>query len=384
MFTIDVKRIYQPTLYNQEPRISVESGVIHRLGQQPKAERHLSAWEYDLVPGFIDLQINGAFGLDFTNQPDSIWQVGRQLPQFGITTCLPTIITSPIETIREALQVWKKGPPADYHGTFIPGLHLEGPFLNPKKKGAHEQDFLLPVDPNLVEDWKLENGVRLVTIAPEISGAVNLILALSQRGILISAGHSMADVHQTRAGISAGIRYATHLFNAMTTIHHREPGLVMALLERNDVSFGLIVDGYHVAPEMVRLAWHYRGNERMTLVTDAIAAMGMPPGAYQLAGQSIQVDGNTARLKDGTFAGSVLTPVKALQNLQSFTKCSKDEALACWTTNPAKALGLKDRGFVQTGNVADFVLLSSDQQVAATFTAGHLVYQAPWANLQWD
>ncbi|MBW6474340.1 MAG: N-acetylglucosamine-6-phosphate deacetylase [Anaerolineaceae bacterium] len=384
MFSIDARKIYHPEMFNREPRVSVDSGKFVTLGEQKKAGRHLRALEYDLVPGFIDLQINGAFGYDFTSQPDSIWQVAERLPEFGITTCLPTIITSPLEVMENALQVWRNNKPTGYQGTYLPGLHLEGPFLNPKKKGVHAAGLFHLADPRLVQEWTPQNGVRMVTIAPEIPGAINLIISLSQRGILMSAGHSLADVHQARAGFGAGIRYATHLFNAMTPIHHREPGLVMAILEHEEISYGMILDGLHVAPELVRMVWHYQGNRRLILVTDASAALGMPAGTYPLGNNEIQVDGISARLADGTLAGSILSPLKALQNLQSFTKCSFHEALACLTANPARVLGMRDRGVIRPGAVADFVLLSADQQVAATFVAGELVYQAPWANLQWD
>lgn len=384
MYTMDARKIYHPEMFNREPRISVDAGKFIFLGDQNKAGRHMRALEYDLVPGFIDLQINGAFGFDFTSQPDSIWQVTQRLPEFGITTCLPTIITSPMDVIDHALNVWKSNKPAGFQGTYLPGLHLEGPFLNPKKSGAHSESLFQLADPRLVQDWTPQNGVRMVTIAPEIPGAINLIITLNQRGILMSAGHSLADAHQARSGFGAGIRYATHLFNAMTPVHHREPGLVMAVLDHAEISFGMILDGIHVAPELVRLAWRYQGNRRLTLVSDAIAALGMPAGSYQLGNNEIQVDGFSARLADGTLAGSILTPLKALQNLQSFTKCSFQEALACWTANPARVLGMRDRGVIRPGAVADFVLLSTDQQVAATFVEGELVYQASWANLQWD
>ena len=155
-------------------------------------------------------------------------------------------------------------------------------------------------------------------------------------------------------------------------------------LDHEEISFGMIVDGLHVAPELVRLAWHYQGHQRLTLVTDAMAAQGMPAGVYPLGDQQVQVDRFSARLSDGTLAGSILTPIKALHNLQNFTKCSFQEALSCWTTNPARVLGLPDRGVIRPGAAADFILLSSEQEVAATFIAGELVYQAPWANLAWD
>jgi len=384
MFTIDVRKIYHPEIFNRKPRISVDSGKFISLGEQNKAIRHMRSLEFDLVPGFIELQINGAFGFDFTSHPDSIWRVAERLPEFGITTCLPTIITSPLNVMENAMQVWKNNKPVGFQGSYLPGLHFEGPFLNPKKKGVHAEGLFQLADPRLVQNWTPQNGVRMVTIAPEIPGAINLIITLSQRGILISAGHSLADAYQARAGFGAGIRYATHLFNAMTPVHHREPGLAIAVLDHAEVSFGMILDGLHVAPELVRMAWRYQGNRRLTLVTDASAALGMPAGTYPLGENEIQVDEFSAHLADGTLAGSILTPLKALQNLQTFTKSTFQEALACWTTNPARVLGLRDRGVIRPGAVADFVLLSADQEVAATFVAGELVYQAPWANLIWD
>ena len=384
MFTIDARRIYQPSIYSQKPRLSIDDGVFHQLGQQPTVNPHLKAWNYDLVPGFIDLQINGAFGFDFTSDPESIWNAGRRLPELGISTCLPTIITTSLKNIETALSVWRKGSPQEYQGTQIPGFHLEGPFLNPQKIGAHSASFIQVADPRLVEDWSPENGVQLVTIAPEMPGAVNLILNLHQRGIVMSAGHSLADIHQARAGFAAGIQFATHLFNVMTPVNHHDPGLAIAVLDNENVAFSLIVDGLHVAAEMVRLAWNYNGKERLVLVTDAMAALGMHPGAYPLGDQEIIVDSHSARLPDGTLAGSILTPVKAIQNLISFTNCSFQEALACWTTNPARLMGFKNRGVIKPGCAADFVLLNSDQQIAATFIAGELVYQAPWAQLNWD
>ncbi len=384
MFTIDARRIYQPSLYTQKPRLSIEGNKFHQIGQQPTANRHLKAWDYDLVPGFIELQVNGAFGFDFTSAPESIWQAGERLPELGISTCLPTIISTSLENIDNALKIWREGKPDSYQGTFMPGFHLEGPFLNPQKIGAHSVSFIQVADPRLVNDWSPENGVLLVTIAPEIPGAVNLILNLHQRGIVMSAGHSMADVHQAKAGFAAGINFATHLFNGMTPINHRDPGLAIAVLDHESVVFGMIVDGLHIAQEVVRLAWKYNGRERLVLVTDAIAALGMAPGKYPLGDKEINVDSNSARLPNGTLAGSILTPIKAIQNLMSFTKCSFQEALHCWTSNPAKLMGFKNRGFVKPGHAADFLLLTSDQKIAATFIAGELVYQAPWAQLNWD
>jgi len=384
MFSLDARKVYLPEQFNQEARISVQEDRIYKLGGQEKELRHLNALQYDLVPGFIDIQINGAFGYDFSSDPISIWEVGKKLPELGISTFLPTVITSPLSTISQALEIWQAGAPEGYQGAYIPGYHLEGPFLNPKKRGAHFIDHLKIPDPNLIEDWNIENGIRMVTIAPEIPGAKNIIVTLTQRGVVVSAGHSMADLYQAREGISAGIRVATHIFNAMTPIHHREPGLVMAVLDHAPTMFSLICDGQHLAAELVRMAWHYNGKNRMILISDAIAALGMPDGEYQLGEQSIQIQHQIARLEDGTLAGSVLEPLTALKNLMNITKCSLSEGLTCWTKNPASLLNLTGRGEIKPGSIADFVLMSVDQEIAATFVRGELVYQAPWADLKWE
>jgi N-acetylglucosamine-6-phosphate deacetylase len=384
MFSIDARRIYLPEPFHQEARISIQDEKVHRIGDQEKALRYLNALQYDLVPGFIDIQLNGGFGFDFTTQPETIWDVGEKLPELGITSFLPTIITSPLATIERALHSYQNGKPNDYQGANIPGFHLEGPFINPKKRGAHNIDFIQVPDPAIIEGWDPEAGVRMLTIAPELPGAKNLILTLNQRGVVISAGHSCADIFQAKEGFAAGVRCASHLFNAMTPIHHRDPSLVMAVLDNDSVMFSIICDGHHVAAEMIRLAWKYEGSNRMILISDAIAALGMPDGEYQLGDQAVTIHNQMVRLADGTLAGSVLKPTNALKNLMNTTKCSLSEALTCWTKNPASLLNLTNRGSLAPGAVADFVLLSVDQQIAATFVRGELVYQAPWATLKWE
>lgn len=384
MVTIDASRVFQPELLGTKARISLKNNQVLALGNQPKGLCHLDASRYDLVPGFIDLQINGAFGFDFTTEPDSLWMTGSRLPELGITTCLPTIVTSPVEVVERAIEVWRVGKPDDYRGTALEGLHLEGPFINPLKKGAHRVAFMRQPDLSLIESWTTENGVRMVTLAPELPESIKLIEALKQRGIIVSAGHSMADVDQAWAGFAAGISHATHLFNAMTPVSHHAPGLAIAVLDDPGISFGLIIDGLHVAPEIVRLVWKSAGHERLISLTDAMAGLGMPDGVYDLADMQVTVAEQSARLADGTLAGSVLTPAQALKNLQVFTGCSLEEALHGWTVNPARILGLSHKGTLKPGAQADIVLLSEEGEVTATFIASELVYQATWAELAWE
>jgi N-acetylglucosamine-6-phosphate deacetylase len=223
-------------------------------------------------------------------------------------------------------------------------------------------------------DWSPETGVRLVTLAPELAGAPALIHALTERGVVVSAGHSLATYDQAMAGFEAGIGYGTHLFNAMPPLNHRLPGLAGALLDHEQIFLGLIVDGTHVHPAMVRLVWQ-RARSRLTLVSDAIAAAGMPPGEYSLGGQEIIVSPTESRLADGTLAGCILMLDGALRSLIDQTGCSLIEALPVVTTNPARLLGYSStKGQIAAGYDADMVFLDADMGVIATMIGGQIVF----------
>jgi N-acetylglucosamine-6-phosphate deacetylase len=325
----------------------------------------------------IDLQVNGAFGVDFTANPSTMWDVAAQLPRFGVTSFLPTIITSPLETVDAARSIVCQRPPS-HLGAEPLGLHIEGPFLNPARKGAHNPEYLRLPSLDAVSAWSPETGVRLVTLAPELPGALEVVAALASRGVLVSSGHSMATHSEALAGFDAGVRYGTHLFNAMPPLAHREPGLPGALLSDGRPCCGFIPDGVHTHLAMISLAWKLLGPERFSMVTDCMAALGMGPGNHRLGDFDVQVDETSARLSDGTLAGSILSLDQGLRNLTSVTRCPLEEALATVTTTPARLLRLdQERGQIAAGFVADLVMLTPDLHVAATIASGRIVYRQP-------
>ena len=368
--------VYSPQQRIENAAVLVSGGRIAAVGDVacPPDALAIDADGLLLVPGFIDLQFNGGFGHDFTADPTTIWQVAEGLPRWGVTAFLPTIITSPLERIGAAQQVVLQQP-AGFRGAIPLGLHVEGPFLNPQKKGAHNPAYLRNPSLDAVVGWSPQTGVRLVTLAPELPGALLVVEVLASRGVLVSTGHSTATYDEASAAFDAGARYGTHLFNAMPTLLHREPALPGALLTDPRPMVGLIVDGIHTHPAVVSLVWQALGPERLNLVTDAMAALGMGPGTHLLGDFDVIVDDSSARLADGTLAGSILAMDQAVRNLIRFTGCSLPEALATVTTTPARALGLDcERGQIAPGYVADLVLLTPDLEVRGTVVGGELVY----------
>jgi N-acetylglucosamine-6-phosphate deacetylase len=382
MLQITNATIHTPDRVIQRGSVVIDGGRIASVGTQgevPAVEgaRHLDAGGRILTPGFIDLQVNGAFGHDFTADPTTIWQVAAGLPRYGVTAFLPTVITSPLEQVETGLRVVREGRPRGFRGAVPLGLHAEGPFLNAKKKGAHNQQYLRPPSVEAVTGWSPAAGMRLVTLAPELPGALDVVRTLTSRGVVVSTGHSMATYDEAVAGFDAGARYGTHLFNAMPALGHRDPGLPGALLSDDRMTVGFIADGVHTHRAIVALVWRMLGPTRMSLVTDAMAALGMPPGTHRLGDYDVIVDAATCRLADGTLAGSILELDQALRNLIEITGCTLGDALATMTTTPARLLGLeKEHGRVAPGFLADLVLLSSGLEVETTIVGGEVVYSA--------
>ena len=328
-----------------------------------------------VVPGFVDLQVNGAIGLDVTADPSAAWSIGAALPRWGVTAFLPTLVSAPAAAYDAALEVAAAGPPRGYRGAALLGFHFEGPFLAPSRHGAHDLANLRPPDPRLAAGWRRRSGVAIVTLAPELPGALELVRRLTADGVVVSAGHTDATAAEARAGFEAGVRSVTHCWNAMSGLDHREPGLVGAALADPRVSIGVIPDGHHVSPDVTRLTWRLAGRRRFIAVTDAIAALGELDGEYGLGSVRVSVADGAARLHDGRLAGSVLSMDAAFRNLVEWSGGRLPEALAAVTSAPAALVRANGRGRVGPNARADLVVLDEALVPRLTIVGGEVVWE---------
>ncbi len=357
--------------------IVVSSGRIERVirGHERDGDLPSTVIEADIVsPGMIDLQVNGANGFEAGDDPKAIEDISRWLTRTGVTAWLPTVVT--------ADAAYYPGVFAALAGVDVTigatplGLHLEGPFLAPARKGAHQLRYIEAASDELFDSWLTQDSIRLVTLAPERRGGFHRIRRLVERGVVVSLGHTDATVDEFGAGVDAGATKATHLFNAMSPMHHREPGAMIAAMTDDRVTAGLIPDAVHAHPASVRLAIRAKGPERIAVVSDMMSAIGLGPGSYELGGQTVIVDGPTARLKDGTLAGSLLTMDRAVRNLVNWGDVTPATALRMCTQTPADLLHDGERGRLIAGARADLALWSSDLQVEQTFVGGVNVWSS--------
>ena len=328
-------------------------------------------------PGLIDLQCNGAFGFEVGGDAAALRALGARLPSTGVTSFLPSIVSAApahYRAVAIAFATARTGP-----GAAPLGLHLEGPLLSPVRAGAHAPPAIVAADATLddvLDELCATGAVRLVTLAPERRGALVLIKRLVEAGVVVSLGHTDATFDQMIAGAAAGATLVTHLFSAMSPFHHRAPAAVGAALTDDRLTVTLIADGVHAHPAALNLALRAKGPAGIALVTDAVAAAGAPAGTYTLGGRTIVSDGESARLADGTLAGSTLTLDRAVRAMVALGGAQLEDALSMATAVPAARLGLADRGRLEVGRRADLVLWSADLQVASTVVGGSVVFEA--------
>lgn len=355
--------IIDGTIVAGDVTIDRADGTIDKVGVQPAGAQGLAA------PGFIDLQVNGFAGVDFTDaDADAYAHVGRAMAATGVTAYQPTLISLPVDRYVVALGRMAEARKTVMPGARILGAHLEGPFLSPIRAGAHDPHNIL--DPDLVlADWLLDAGpIRHMTIAPERPGGLELVSHLHRRGIVVAVGHTDADTKTGHAAFDRGAAAVTHLFNAMRPFHHRDPGVAIAALVHPGVVVTLIVDGVHLADDAVLLAT-LTAKGRFALVTDAVSGAGQGEGRFGLGDRSAEVRGTEVRLDDGTLAGSVLTMDRAVRNLIALGTPQVD-AVAAATLVPARLTRRPDLGTLAAGTPADIVVLDDNMRVLRTLVGG--------------
>lgn len=351
--------------------VIVRDGLIESVQRGLVSDGSLPAEVLDaavISPGMIDLQVNGAVGHEVRDRPADFDAISTWLPKTGVTAWLPTIVTADEALYPRVFQAWNG---IDVAVGAIPlGLHLEGPFLSAARKGAHQLRYIEAATDALFESWLGQESIALVTLAPEREGGHRRIRRLVERGVTVSLGHTDATSEQFREGVDLGATKATHLFNAMSPIHHRAPGAMVAAMLDERVSVGIIPDGVHAHPDMIRLAIRTKGVDRIIVVSDMMTATGLGPGTYSLSGQAVRVDDSSARLEDGTLAGSILTMDEAIKNLVVWGEVTVAQALHMATAVPARVLRDTTRGEIVPGRRADLTLWSDDLTVSETLIGG--------------
>jgi N-acetylglucosamine-6-phosphate deacetylase len=362
--------------------VVVRDGRIEAVGvglAPPASAETFDLTGLTLAPGFVDIHVHGGGGFSLiTEDPEEIRSYARWVVSRGVTGFLVTLVGAPLPQMKRWLAAAAAAGEEAEDAAQCLGVHLEGPFVNPDRRGALPAEGLRL--PDVAEFLALADAaqgrLKVITLAPELPGAADVVAAARQRGVVVSMGHTDATYEQTLEAIEWGVRQATHCFNGMRPFHHRDPGCLGAVLSSPRLGAELIADGVHVHPGAMALLLAAKGPQGTILVTDGIAAAGLGDGAYSLAGEAIEVRDSVASLPDGTLAGSVVTMDRAVRNVVRLGLSPLGDAVRMASTNPAAALGLGERlGRIATGFAADLVAFDDRQEVAMTFVGGQPAYE---------
>lgn len=377
---IAVSRALTPSRQLEAAVVAIEDGTIEAV--EPRAETDLSPTrsfpDGIAVPGFVDAHVHGYAGDAVSGDPDALVSIAEGVVETGVTSLFPTTVSAPQDALVAAGAATAAAVSRDHNGASIAGLHLEGPYLNVTQRGAQDPDVLREPDGEELQAVAeaADGTLARITLAPELNGASEFVQAARDRGLVVSAGHSAADFETATTAFESGVSIATHLYNGMTGFHHREPGIVGASLLDEDVTAELIADLQHLHPGAIELALSAKGPEGCMLITDAIAATGLPDGEYSLGEMDIVVENGTSRLvEDGSLAGSTLTMDAAVRNLIDVIDLDLPTAVRMATDVPARAMGLDDRGRLEPGLRGDVTILDADLTVQATIVGGEVVYE---------
>jgi N-acetylglucosamine-6-phosphate deacetylase len=385
MLAFTAANLLAPTGRADDFLLLVDEGRIVAMGSRsslalPAGGSVRDFGDASIAPGYIDLHIHGSAGFDVMDEvPQALPAIESLLARHGVTAYFPTTVTASLDTtlgalerLARAIEDREQQAPAANPGRALPmGIHLEGPFISHVRSGVHPLEYLLaPTLPLFEQFWQAARGrIRMMTIAPELEGAPEVIAEAARRGVCVSLGHSDADLATTERGIAAGARHATHTFNAMRPLDHRKPGIIGGVLTDPRITADIIADGIHLDPAIVKLFASAKGPEQTVLITDGISATGMPDGRYHLGSFEVDVKDGKCTL-NGSLAGSVLTMDRAVRNLARYAEWPLPQAVAAATRNPARVASLSNKGVLAVGADADFVVLNAQGEVLRTFIAG--------------
>ena len=373
-------KIITPDEVLEDHSLIIEDDAIAAItpdAPEPSPENNIiDARDMWVAPGMIDLHIHGSDGYWVMDaNADAMHGMARFLAQHGVTSFLPTTVSAARDAILQVLKSVSEMA-QDPQGAHFLGVHIEGPFLNPKNKGAQPEANLRPPDLAELQSWLATGVVRLITLAPELEGATPLIEAARAHDVELAIGHSSASYEEVLQAVDQGLRQATHTFNSMATLHHRRPGPIGAILSEERIFAQVIVDGVHVHPAMVALLVKAKGTDKTILISDAISAAGRPDGDFALGEHIVRVEDGIARINEGNLAGSTLVMDQALRNVIKFCDLSLPQALRMATLSPAQAMGwYGQKGVLQAGADADIILLDENIQVAKTIVGGNLIFE---------
>jgi len=372
---------FSPIETIENPVLVIDDGFIASVSPRaatpiPADIRYVDFADGILAPGFVDIHVHGGAGHDVMREgSEALAGMERHFARHGVTSYCPTTVTAPLDITFAALDrlaLASKVQRSSDRAQPV-GLHLEGPFISHSKRGVHPPENLVEPSVELFDKmWQAASGkVAVMTVAPELPGASEMIREAASRGVCISLGHSNATLTETEAGIAAGARHSTHTFNAMRPLDHREPGILGVVLADRRLTADLIADGIHVHPEIVSVFLRSKGAEGAVLITDAISATGMGDGKFRLGNFEVQVTGDRCEY-EGKLAGSVLTLDRAVRNVVQFSGFSLQQSVRLATLNPARVLGRNDIGIIAPGARADLVVLSRSGEVQRTIINGNI------------
>lgn len=351
---------YRQNLYNKDGYISYEEGELISIPTDAKY----------IIPGYIERHIHGGYGIDFMDgDVEKNRELLTRLPESGVTNLFPTSMSMDYKAVKKMIS---SIPTDGYLGAKCEKIHLEGPFINIKKCGAQNTDYIKKPDLNFMSDIK--NDTAIVSYAPELDKDVSFINYLIENEINPSVVHSNATAFEIEKAYNNGLRNFSHFYNGSSPFHHREPGVINAGLDLDNVFLELICDGEHVSPYVINQTYKSKGIDAIVLITDSMRAKGMDDGEYDLGGQKVILKGNTVRLETGSLAGSVLSMEQAVKNFHSYTGCPVSSAVLAATTNVAKSINRTDIGSLGSGNSFNVVLLDEELNVLRTYVDGNVVY----------